>query len=56
MRSDQHLRSATSDVTIRGLVIHRVPGTAIMVGASGPEVLHTVIEGNYIGTDISGAV
>lgn len=44
-----------SGSTVRGLVINRFPGNGITVGTSGPPfVANVVIEGNFVGTDVSG--
>ena len=56
------LRISASNTTIKGLVINRfansncsVPsGIGIII--SGPAIVGTVIQGNYIGTDVTGTV
>jgi hypothetical protein len=43
----------TGIITIRGLVINRFPGSGIELG---PDVSTIIIEGNYIGTDVTGSL
>lgn len=50
------LTIATSGVVIRGLVINRFAVGIHLVGLDGPSVTDSFVEGNYIGTDLSGSV
>ena len=49
------LRVTASGTTIRGLVINRVSGTNIAMGAFQQPVDDCVIEGNFLNTDASGS-
>jgi hypothetical protein len=49
------LHISASNCTLRGLVINRFPGSGISLGISTTTITGNLIEGNFIGTDSSGA-